>query len=98
MLIFYFLFFNPFNYIMALMVNSGLLSVLEAVGCTLRFWLHKMSTGIIILFPGLENNHILKSCSGNFPTYTIYIRVLGDIEMWIKGGVIKFHFYQKPML
>ena len=38
--------------------------------CTLRSWLHKISTWIGILSPGLENNHTWKCCSDNFPTWS----------------------------
>ena len=30
-----------------------------------------------ILFPGLENNHTMKCCSGNFPI--IYVKIVGKI-------------------
>ena len=33
----------------------------------LRSFLHKISTRIRIFSPGLENNHTLKCCFGNFP-------------------------------
>ena len=42
--------------------------------CNIRAWLHKTSTRIWILSPGLENNHtlILK-----FSNFTIYVRSVG---------------------
>ena len=47
--------------------GSSYIIMLEHLCFTLRSWLHKMSTQIIILSPGLENHHTLKCCSGNFP-------------------------------
>ena len=40
-----------------------------------------------ILSPGLENNHTLKCCSGNFPTYSYMSRLLEkyQINIWMYG-------------
>ena len=41
----------------------------------------------IILSPGLENNHTLKCCSGNFPTLSYMSRLLEkyEINIWMYG-------------
>ena len=39
------------------------------------------------LSPGLENNHTLKCCSGNFPTYSYMLRLLEKYQfnIWMCG-------------
>ena len=59
---------GPYSVRRSALATKTLDHLVTQICCTLRFWLHYISTRIKILSLGLMNIHPMKYCSGNVPT------------------------------